>query len=82
MSGEPENLILELLRGLRGEVADVKSGMASKSDLNFLQPDVTSGLHSLRADIASDLLLAEAKNETSHKHTREQIVGLRRAVVE
>jgi len=37
---------------------------------------------SLRADVAADLLALETRQEAQHKQTREQIVGLRRAVVE
>jgi chromosome segregation ATPase len=82
VAGEPENIVLEQLRGLRGDVGEIKGEvrtlktevqsqrreMATKSDLR-------SDLHSLRADVASDML-------TMQKETREQIVGLRRAVVE
>ena len=45
--------------------------MATKSDL-----------HSLRADIASDMLTMRAEMLGMQKDTRERIVGLRRAVVE
>lgn len=44
--------------------------------------DTLSQIHSLRADVASDLLAMQAKNDAEHKATRERIVGLRRAVVE
>ena len=71
MSPEPDNLVLQLLRDMRGE-------MATKSDL----ADVRSEVRSLRADVASDLLAMEARQAAEHKQTREQIVGLRRSVVE
>lgn len=71
MTEEPESLILELLRQMRAELGDVRSEMATKSDLNLLRAD----LHSLRADVASDLL-------STRKELGEQIVGLRRAVIE
>ena len=71
MAEQPENIVIEHLRGLRKDIGDIKSEvqtlkaeMATKSDL-----------HSLRADVASDMLAME-------RETREQIVGLRRAVVE
>ena len=71
MAEQPDSIVIEHLRGLRADIGDVKSevqtlkaAMATKSDL-----------HSLRADVASDML-------TMQKETREQIVGLRRAVVE
>ena len=46
--------------------------------------ELRSDIHSLRADVASDLATMQAKNDAEHKATRElgQIVGLRRAVVE
>jgi hypothetical protein len=78
MPEEPESLILELLRQMRAELGDVRTDIgqmraefATKSDLNLLRAD----LHSLRADVASDLL-------STRKELGEQIVGLRRAVIE
>ena len=56
---------------MRGEVADVRSKMAAKEDL----ADLRSEMHSLRADVASDLLTLE-------KRLNEQLVALRRSVVE
>ena len=68
MAEQPENIVIEHLRGLRKDIDDIKqtlkTEMATKSDL-----------HSLRADVASDML-------TMQKDTRDQIVGLRRAVIE
>jgi hypothetical protein len=68
---QPEQIVIEHLRSLRADIGDIKSEvqtlkaeMATKSDL-----------HSLRADVASDML-------TMQKDTRKQIVGLRRAVIE
>jgi hypothetical protein len=59
---EPENIVLQLLREMRAE-------------MNYEFADVRSGVQSLRADVASDLL-------TTEKRLAEQIVGLRRAVME
>jgi uncharacterized coiled-coil DUF342 family protein len=82
MAGEPENLVLELLRAIRGEIADIKSVMATKSDLS----DVRAEINSLRADVASDLLAMQAKSDAEHKATRDavraQVDGLRRQVFE
>jgi hypothetical protein len=78
MAGEPENLVLELLRAIRGEIADIKSEMATKSDL----AEVKSEVSSLRADVASDLLTMQAKSDAEHKATRGLIEGLRRQVFE
>ena len=78
MSPEPDNLVLQLLRDMREEMA-TKSDLASvKSDL----ADVRSEVRSLGADVTSDLIAMEARQAVDHKQTREQIVGLRRAVVE
>ena len=75
---EPDNMVLQLLRNMRGDMADmrgdmaaVRKEMATKDDV----ADVRSEVHSLRADVASDLLTVE-------KRLSDQIVGLRRAVVE
>jgi hypothetical protein len=78
MRTEPESLILELLRQMRAE-------MASKADLEALRTDLRaelankgelrSEMHSLRADVASDIL-------STRKDLSEQIVGLRRTVIE
>lgn len=88
---ETESLVIQLLRGLqedvrgvRGEVSEMRasmarksdlSGMASKEDLAELRADLHSEMHSLRADVASDLLHLE-------KRLNEQNVALRRAVME
>lgn len=82
MSNEPENLVLEVLRGirkevggLRAEMTDMRLEIATKAELNLL-----------RADVASDLVLMQAKNAEEHRKTRadtrDQITGLRRAVNE
>jgi hypothetical protein len=78
MAGEPENLVLELLRGIRAdmatkaELADLKTEM--KADIAEMKAD----MRSLRADVAADFVSMQAEN----KATRDQIVGLRRAIVE
>jgi hypothetical protein len=69
MANEPDNLVLELLRGIRADVAGVDAKLVEA------KAELKADLHSLRADVASDLA-------TSRKDTRDQIVGLRRAVVE
>ncbi len=78
MSDEPESLMLRILREMRAELGEVRSDLgdmraefATKSELRDLQ----SEMHSLRADVASDLL-------RTRKELSEQIVGLRRAVVD
>ncbi len=65
MAEQPDSLVLEILRGLRADIADVKS------DVN-----------SLRADVASDLLNVGKEIAEHRKETREQIAGVRRALIE
>jgi hypothetical protein len=62
MTDEPQNLVLALLREMRAEMADMRSELRGE-------------IHSLRADVASDLMTVE-------KRLGDQIVGLRRAVME
>jgi len=75
MTKEPASLILELLRQMRAELATKAqlAHLATKADLAEL---ATKGeLRTLRADVASALL-------STRKELSEQIVGLRRAVIE
>jgi hypothetical protein len=75
---QPENIVIELLRGLRGDIGDVKGEVRTlKTEMRAQHEEMAtkSDLHSLRADVASDML-------TMQKDTRDQIVGLRRAVIE
>lgn len=82
MTEEPASLILELLRQMRAELAtkaDLQGARSElKSEIAGLRSevaDVKSDMHSLRADVASDFL-------STRKEFSEQIVGLRRAVIE
>jgi hypothetical protein len=68
---QPENIVIEHLRGLRRDVGDIKGELQTQRREMATKAD----LHSLRADVASDML-------TMQKDTRDQIVGLRRAVIE
>jgi hypothetical protein len=71
---EPENLVLKLLREIRGEVTDIHkqmAQMASKDDV----ADVRSEVKSLRADVASDMI-------NLGKRLGDRISHLNRAVVE
>ena len=71
MTEQHESLILQLLRQMRAELGDVRS------DVSQLRADsaTKSDLSMLRADVAADIL-------SNRKELSEQIVGLRRAVVE
>jgi hypothetical protein len=76
MSTEPDSLILQLLRQMRAELGTVRAEVESiRAEMKDEFAEVRSEMHSLRADVASDLLVAR-------KETSEQIVGLRRAVIE
>lgn len=80
MADQPDNLVLELLRQLRADIAE------TNARIDVLRDELKGDMHSLRADVASDLLTMQAKNDAEHRATREQVseqvVGLRRAVVE
>ena len=54
---------------------DLESVRAEVSGLRSDVADVKSDMHSLRADVAADIL-------TTRKELSEQIVGLRRAVID
>jgi phage-related tail protein len=78
MTEEPANLMLELLRQMRAELAtkdDLESVRAEVSGARSEVADVKSDMNSLRADVAADML-------TTRKELSEQIVGLRRAVID
>ncbi|MDR3424769.1 MAG: hypothetical protein P4M13_06795 [Alphaproteobacteria bacterium] len=69
--GQPEDLVLRLLR-------DMRENMAAKDDIS----DLRSEIRSLRADVASDIHTLDAKIDTTSKDISDQIVGLRRAVID
>ncbi len=54
---EPENLVLNLLHEIRGEMGDMRNEMATKNDV----AEVRSEVKSLRADVASDLISVEQR---------------------
>jgi phage shock protein A len=75
---EPDSLVLRMLRDIRADLGDVRTQLAEvRSDIREIRADFAtkSDLNSLRADFASDLL-------STRKELSEQIVGLRRAVME
>jgi hypothetical protein len=79
---QPDNLVLHLLREMRSEITDMRQNMATKHDIAELRSEFRSEMHSLRADVASDIHRLDAKIDTTRKDLSDQIVGLRRAVVE
>jgi hypothetical protein len=82
MANEPENLVLELLRGMRTDIASVKADVELMRSQMVTKDELASEIRSLRADFAADLLAVQEKNNAGHKATREMVVGLRRAVID
>ena len=78
MTAEPDNLVLQLLRDMRAEIGDMRAEMATKADI----ADLRSEMGSLRADVASDFIEVRREIAGVRKDLGEQVVGLRRAVVE
>ena len=78
MSPEPDSLILQMLRDMRAEIGGVHAEVGNvQTKIASLREETAtkSDLRSLRVDVASDLVVGR-------KETVEQIVGLRRAVIE
>ncbi len=73
MPDAPENLVLSLLRDIRGEIGELRS--ETRSEFANVRVEVHSEMRSLRADVASDMIDLE-------KRLNAQIAGLRRAVME
>jgi DNA integrity scanning protein DisA with diadenylate cyclase activity len=79
MSEEPESLILQVLRDMRADTAELKSDMRT---LRADMAEVKSDMQTLRADVAADFIDTRREIAGVRKELSEQIVGLRRAVVE
>ena len=75
---EPDNLALQLLRDMRAEIGDMRADMVTKADI----ADLRSEMGSLRADVTSDFTETRREIAGIRKELGEQVVGLRRAVVE
>jgi signal transduction histidine kinase len=77
-NGQPEDLVPHLLR-------EIRERMATRDDISRIDTsiaDLRSDLHSLGANVASDIHELDAKIDTTRKDLSEQIVGLRRAVID
>ena len=70
---EPENIVLQLLRNIREDIGGLDRKIDGRVD--DLRAEFRSDMHSLRADVASDLM-------TMEKRLNDQIAGLRRSVME
>jgi hypothetical protein len=73
LSGEPESLVLELLRNIRADIARLDAKIDAKVD--SAKAELRSEIQSLRADVAAEFIAVR-------KEVSEQVAGLRRAVVE
>ncbi|MBI5313699.1 MAG: hypothetical protein HZB28_11415 [Methylocystis sp.] len=82
MSDEPENLTLALLRKIDANVDGLREEMATKSDVADVRSELRSEIHSLRADVASDIMNMEKQIKEPEKRLSDQISGLRRSVME
>jgi signal transduction histidine kinase len=77
-NGQPEDPIPHLLR-------EIRERMATKDDIARIDmsvADLRSDLHSLGANVASDIHELDAKIDATRKDLSEQIVGLRRAIID
>ena len=68
MTTEPENLVLQLLRGMREELAKLRA-------------DLTAEINSLRADVASDMLAIEKRTNERIEGLRQTVVQYHSSVV-
>jgi hypothetical protein len=75
---EPENLVLQILREMRGEMGEMRAKMATKTDISELRSEMNSRF----ADVASDFIEAEKRLRQVEKRVVEQTAGLRRSVIE
>ena len=75
MSDEPENFTLALLRKIDNKVDGLREEMAAMRDTMATKSELRGEINSLRADVASDMLVLE-------KRLGDQIGGLRRSVME
>lgn len=71
---QPENIVLHLLRDIHERIEP----MATKDDIAGLRSEFNSGF----ADVAADIHGLDAKIDATRKDLSDQIVGLRRAIVE
>lgn len=70
---EPESIVLQFLRNIREDIGRLDRKIDKQGE--ELRAEFRSEMHSLRADVASDLL-------TMERRLNDQIVGLRRSVIE
>jgi chromosome segregation ATPase len=79
---EPESLILKLLQQMREEISTKADLARLDRKIDSVAESLRGEMTSLRRDLASDLLVMQATFTEEQRQTRDQVVGLRRAVVE
>ena len=72
MADEPDNLVLQLLRDMRGELQDVGGEIR----------DVRGDIHKLDRKIDATHAELDAKIDATRRDLSDQIIGLRRAVID
>jgi hypothetical protein len=75
MSDEPENFTLALLRKIDAKVDNLSVEVAAMREVMVTKDELRFEINTLRADVASDMMSLE-------KRLGDQIVGLRRSVME
>ena len=82
MSIEPENLVFQISREMRAELAGMRADLSSMREEMADKAELKAEIDSLRADIASEFALLQAMMAGEHKLTREQIEELRLALAD
>jgi hypothetical protein len=82
MSDGPESAILRYLRDMRADIGDMRAEMATKDEVRSLATDLQSEMHSLRADIASDIAMLQAEDQKTRKELGDQMATMRRQLFE
>jgi hypothetical protein len=74
---QPEDMVLHLLRDMRDRIEQIAT-----KDIANLGSELRSEFNTGFANVAADIHELDAKIDTTRKELSEQIVGLRRSVVE
>jgi tRNA U54 and U55 pseudouridine synthase Pus10 len=78
MSSKPESVMIQLLREMGAEIADIRKNMADIRSVTAAKNELaklTHDIRSFRATVASDI-------QVTQKETSDEIAGLRQTVME
>jgi hypothetical protein len=82
MADEPDNLVLEILRGTRGDIQELRGDIQElRGGMQGMRVDIhemRGGMQEMRGDIQK----LDAKVDLTRRDLSDQIVGLRRAVID